>query len=298
MPSCGSLWLDPRPTPVDIGKAYQNYYTHGDDEGIAKRTFRILAREHGAARYGFASRFPAATKYLAEALITTYPGLRERLDLMVRYLSASAMGGGRLLDIGCGDGQALQILGDLGWSALGVEIDPSAVQVARSRGLDVRQGTLSRSAFPDGTFDAVTSSHVIEHVHDCRGFLAESYRVLKPGGTLVAVTPNARARSHRVHGEHWLNLDPPRHLALFTADALRALAKSVGLREVRVTTTARDASTTYIASTKIRREGVYQWGCRPEMSMWLRAKLKQYEATIMTKFGGIEGDELVLTATR
>ena len=300
-PRCGTLWLDPRPTLAEIGKAYKNYYTHGDDQQrtFIKRTVHALALELGASRYGFkSSSLPWPGKYLATAVAALYPGLRDHLDLQTRYLPASSMGNGKLLDVGCGDGEALEILSDLGWQACGVEVDPQAVDAARKRNLDVRQGTLLDAAFPEETFDALSSSHVIEHVHDPLAFLTESRRVLRTGGTLVAITPNAKAWTHERHGINWMPLDPPRHLVLFTAESLSNLAKSAGLRNVHVTTTVRAVALTEIASAKIRDEGHYQWGKWPGLLTWIRAQTMQSIASLYMKLGRMQGDELVLKATK
>jgi 2-polyprenyl-3-methyl-5-hydroxy-6-metoxy-1,4-benzoquinol methylase len=298
--ACGALWLDPRPTLADVGKAYRNYYTHGTT-GVARlvqQTVRTLARAHSVARYGFpANGLPRPAARAAALLASLYPGLAAHLDLLVRYLPHSAMGGGRLLDVGCGDGQALEILADLGWQVSGVEVDANAVAVARGRGLDVHNGTLDDTGLADETFDAVTSSHVIEHVHDCAAFLAQSRRVLKPGGRLVAVTPNARAMLLDRHGSNWLALDPPRHLFLFTVESLRALAQRVGLRDVQVITTSRAVALNHIASTKIA-EGHYDWGRWPGTPTWLKAQALQCWEPVAMKLGKAEGEELVLIASR
>lgn len=299
--TCGSLWLDPRPTLADVGKAYRNYYTHGG-AGLARvvhAIVRALAREHGAGRYGFpASRLPGPGARLVAGLAALYPGLREHLDLLVRYTAATEKGQGRLLDVGCGDGQSLEILADLGWVVSGVEVDPSAVEVARSRGLDVRHGTLADAAFAEDTFDVVTSSHVIEHVHDPADFLAQSRRVLRPGGRLVTVTPNARAMLLGRHGSSWLALDPPRHLLLFTSSSLEALARATGFREVSVRSTARAVALNEIASTKIASEGHYTWGKWPGLPLWLRAQVQQLWEPLAMRTGRAEGEELVLTAVK
>jgi SAM-dependent methyltransferase len=299
--ACGTLWLDPRPTLADVGKAYRNYYTHGGDAvtRLVQWAVRSLAREHGAARYGFSvSRLPGPAAQVVAALAALYPGLRDHLDLLVRYTHAAERGGGRLLDVGCGDGQSLEILADLGWSVSGVEVDASAVAVARGRGIDVRHGTIADAGFADETFDVVTSSHVIEHVHSPLDFLAQSRRILKTGGRLVAVTPNARAMLLVRHGRNWLALDPPRHLVLFTAPSLEALAREAGFRGVQVHATARAAALNDIASTKIGADGHYAWGRWPGLPTWLRAQLTQCLEPLAMKAGRAEGEELVLIATK
>lgn len=235
---------------------------------------------------------------MASALAALYPGLGEHLDLMIRYLSAPAEHQDRLLDVGCGDGEALDILRLLRWQVVGVELDGNAVESARSRGLDVRHGDLAAAGFAKDSFDAVTSSHVIEHVHDPFAFLIEQKRVLKSGGRLVAVTPNVRGPIHGKHAQHWLNLDPPRHLVVFTPASLKRLAIAAGFSDIQVTTTSRAVALAEIASSKMRADGSYRWGSWPGLWTWLKAQAIQWIATLGVKTGRLEGEELVLLATK
>lgn len=300
-PKCLSLWLDPRPTEADIGKAYQNYYTHGqaDPNSLIKRLVKFLARELAAVRYGYASsQLPWPGKHLAHLAAALYPGLIAHLNLMLRYLPAPALGCRRLLDVGCGDGEALEILHGLGWQAEGVEFDASAVTAARQRGLQVWHGGLDSAAFPDKSFDVVTSSHVIEHVHSPQKFLQESLRILVDGGTLIAVTPNAAARCHTRHGVNWLALDPPRHLFLASPDALHGLAVKAGFRNVSVQSTSRDVAFSEIASMSLASTDRYQWGAKPSGLAWLRAQLYQVVESVRIDANSLDGNELVLTALK
>lgn len=206
--------------------------------------------------------------------------------------------GARLLDVGCGHGEALGFLASLGWHATGVEIDPRAVAAARARGLDVIQGEIASAGLADESFDAVTSSHVVEHVHDPRAFLVEGRRVLRTGGVLVAVTPNARSELLARHGRNWLGLDPPRHLVLFNADNLARLAREVGFREVSVKRTARLASFAHIASVGIAAKGAHQLGGWLGWRIWLEAKLLEARMIRDLRRGRAEGEELVLIARK
>jgi len=122
--------------------------------------------------------------------------------------------------------------------------------------------------------------------------------VLKAGGRLVTVTPNARAMLLERHGANWLALDPPRHLLLFTAESLRALAEKVGLRDIQVTTTPRAVALNHIASAKISRDGHYTWGRWPGLSTWLEAQALQCWEPLAMKLDRAQGEELVLMATR
>jgi 2-polyprenyl-3-methyl-5-hydroxy-6-metoxy-1,4-benzoquinol methylase len=142
-----------------------------------------------------------------------------------------AASGGRLLDIGCGNGAFLVGMRDRGWEVVGVEPDPVASQMARERhGLQVITETLAGAALPAAFARAITLNHVIEHVPDPVALLAMCRRLLQPGGKLVAVTPNVESLCHRLVGVRWSHLDPPRHLHLFSVGTLRACAEKAGLR--------------------------------------------------------------------
>jgi SAM-dependent methyltransferase len=182
---------------------------------------------------------------------------------------------------------------------LGVEPDPGAVKVATGvRGLDVRLGTLEAQRFAAERFDAVTSSHVIEHVHDPMGFLRECARVTRPGGQIVVVTPNTESLGRRRLGARWLGLDPPRHLHLFSCAALRQLAMRAGLRVVSVRSSVRNAEFTWLLGRGVLR----QWprpGQRPPRG-WAgrRARAFQLAEWVLTLVGRDAGEEIVLIATR
>ena len=74
--------------------------------------------------------------------------------------------------------------------------------------------------YPADSFDAVIMSHVIEHVPQPRELLAECARLLKLGGRLVMLTPNAESFGLDYYGRCWRGLEPPRHLQIFSQPAL------------------------------------------------------------------------------
>ena len=169
----------------------------------------------------------------------------------VSYLRAES--GGRLLDVRCGDGAAIDRARQLGWDAEGVEPDLALAEAARARGLRVAHGTLAGQGYPDDHFQAVVLSHVIERIHEPRAEVEECYRVLAPGGRLVVETPNAGAWCHQLMGANWWGLDPPRHLQVFTLGALGRLGRGCGLQIERLISTARGATALWGASMARRR---------------------------------------------
>ncbi len=134
----------------------------------------------------------------------------------------------RLLDVGCGAGNMIHHLSHYG-QVKGLEIDPRPVKVARQRGYDVDQFDVTQPMpFDDNTFDAVTALDVIEHNEDDLAILADSFRVLKPGGHLIITVPALM----------WLwshNDDINAHVRRYTAPELREKLTKSGFQVRRIT---------------------------------------------------------------
>ncbi|MEA3034949.1 MAG: hypothetical protein QOH04_708 [Sphingomonadales bacterium] len=235
---CGSGYLDPRPTPQSIGRAYGRYYTHEEPWSPpppATRLQRIragLANGYRNARYG-TRRQPA---YRAgDRLARLSRRIRRPIDLAFRFLDRRAADGERpkLLDVGFGSGAFLLQAREAGWDAAGVDFDPVAVEAARSRGLDVEVGGIDAVAGRRDSYDAVTLHHVLEHLHDPIAALATIYSMLKPGGRLQIGTPNLDGLGCEIYGRNWRGLEAPRHLVIFNRASLNDLLGRSGFTNIR-----------------------------------------------------------------
>ena len=257
-PACRLAWLDPMPLADDLWKAYRTYYTH---EGLTTRNgikamlkyaFDFARRGYLAWKLGYreAATWP---QKLAGLLLYLHPGYRLQAEYSVMQLTAQP--GGRVLDIGCGAGWLTAFLGSLGWEAMGIDVDPETVTAVRSRGLEVRLGTLEAQDFPADYFDAIIMNHVIEHIHDPLKHLRECHRVLKKGGVLSLVTPNLAGLGHERFRRYWMALDPPRHLYIFSPECLETLIKSAGFSLQSLTTAARTAAIIYQESQRLTATG-------------------------------------------
>jgi SAM-dependent methyltransferase len=140
---------------------------------------------------------------------------------------------GRILDVGCGPGHFLASAKSRGWEAVGVELVPSAVEMAKDEfGLDVRCSLLEDSGLPERSFDVVAATHVLEHQEDGAAFLATLGRWVKPGGYLLIEVPNWNSVDRRGNKDRWFGLRPLEHLGHYTPHTLAKTMERIGFEPV------------------------------------------------------------------
>ena len=142
----------------------------------------------------------------------------------------------RVLDIGCGTGDALVHHRARGCTVRGVEADVHAVELARARGLAIDHGAFDPAAHVPESYDVVTLDQVVEHFTDPVTALRGIHTVLRPGGTVILATPNAASAVARVAGDRWIHWHAPYHLHFFTRASLAHAAERAGLAVVDVRT--------------------------------------------------------------
>lgn len=102
--------------------------------------------------------------------------------------------GGKTLDLGCGRGEWLELMIGMGFSARGVDLNESMVDLCRHRGLDIEKQDAIKAlrVAADDSLAIVSGFHIVEHMFfdDVLTLVAEAYRALRPGGLLILETPN------------------------------------------------------------------------------------------------------------
>jgi methionine biosynthesis protein MetW len=211
---CGLVYLNPRPTKLEIGKYYpeENYYAYQDLDDESWNNFRqrvknfILESQPGYSK----------NSELVRSLI--WPLFKRSLMIQVPFIPA-----GRILDVGCGNGYFLKWMKEHGWESFGVEISKTGSQVAAKNGIKVFNGELEKAKYPSNYFDVVTVNQVLEHVYSPARVIREASRVLRPNGLLVVCVPNLESYEEQIFKQHWYALDVPRHLYFFSIRTLTSL---------------------------------------------------------------------------
>jgi ubiquinone/menaquinone biosynthesis C-methylase UbiE len=166
----------------------------------------------------------------------------------LRQLYAAYSVPGIWLDLGCGDGRVTAA-----WASehatqyVGVDVAHPALAVLRDRGSEsVRISDASTLPFADNTFSVVSCIEVLEHLFDPLGALREARRVLKPGGVVIATTPNLGFWRQRFdiallgrwnpRGDTLSAKEPWRdpHIRFFTIRSLRSIALHADLEPIVV----------------------------------------------------------------
>jgi SAM-dependent methyltransferase len=143
-------------------------------------------------------------------------------------LIGAQVGGGRLLDVGCGHGLLLDEARSRGYETVGLELSRSAARHARETlGLDVREAPVEDFADDEG-FDVVVLADVLEHLDDPVGAVQGCAGLLRPGGVLCVVTPDPSSVIARLAGRRWWGFVPA-HACLLPRATLRELLAARGL---------------------------------------------------------------------
>jgi len=228
---CDALYLSPRPTEESIGKAYTSYYTHNLNANSFIQKIKTRIRNECYSNWLNINVTPRL--HLRKSIdFLLYP-LRNVLYLPFELAALADLPKGNLLDVGCGSGNVLRLVKQLGWNVTGLEIDPNAVKAAREQGLNVIEGDYRKLEQFEGEFDCVICSHVLEHVHQPLALLTLLFKTLKPQGTLLLSLPNAHSHMRKQFGDNWRGLEAPRHLCIPTLQKIIDILQAEGFAHIK-----------------------------------------------------------------
>jgi len=170
--------------------------------------------------------------------------IKDRLRAYARFTDPLLELAGRpaALDLGCGRGEWLELLGERGFDASGVDLDEGMLAACRERGLAASHGDALAAlrARPDASLALVSAFHLVEHLPFdlVRELIAEALRVLQPGGLLIMETPNPE---NLTVGATSFYLDPS-HLHPLPPGLLGFAAEHAGFARQRIVRLQEDPS--------------------------------------------------------
>jgi 2-polyprenyl-3-methyl-5-hydroxy-6-metoxy-1,4-benzoquinol methylase len=216
--NCGFIYLNPRPDMAEFATIYpKNYYCYSDSshEVLDKGNHIFKLKQKLIGEMGFPKRI--------RRLLNSYP-LKDEVNV---------------IDIGCGNGSALDIFKKIGGKQVktyGIDMSDSAARIAAKKGHIVYKGDFSEVDLPGSMFDIIYSSNVIEHVADPSVFMEKAAHILKPNGLFLCETPNIAswdAEFFKKSG-HWGGYHFPRHWTFFTPVIIQELGNKFGLTAVEI----------------------------------------------------------------
>jgi 2-polyprenyl-3-methyl-5-hydroxy-6-metoxy-1,4-benzoquinol methylase len=201
---CSLLFLNPQPSDAELAAIYSATYFLGADSPEHQAQVAQMKRS-------------TARDYLRE--IWRYRGTH----------------GGRLLEIGCGQGELLVEAEALGYEVTGVEFAEPAADQARKRlaGGTVLCGEVENAPLEPGSFDVCVIADVIEHVRNPLYFLRTIHRLLKRDGVLFIATPSLDSWSARLMRQNWMEFKPE-HLTYFATRTIQDTLYRTGFHQVLV----------------------------------------------------------------
>jgi len=193
--NCSLIFTNPRPTSDEIGDLYGKSYM-ANLESVRPILFRIC---------------------------------ENRLLFVEKFKN-----GGRLLDVGCGNGYFLELARRRGWEIFGTEISEYCIKYCKEKfGISVHFGEIFEANFSDNYFDIITMWHTLEHVRNPIGYLRESNRILKNDGLLFILVPNARFLLSHLKGWAWIaRSEIMEHLYFFSTDSLGSMLKKSNFKTI------------------------------------------------------------------
>lgn len=149
---------------------------------------------------------------------------------------------GRVLDIGCWEGQQLEYFVEHGWECTGTELNKKAAAIAAGKGIQVHQISIREFLcnFEHEKWDVINVAYILEHIHDPLNLMARLRGNLKRDGIIVVEVPNdfnplqfAYIAEHKID-PYWIAL--PDHLNYFDKAGIENLVHRAGFEIIHAET--------------------------------------------------------------
>lgn len=167
--------------------------------------------------------------YLSPITIIRY---NELLDKFEKFKKTK-----KLLDVGCGIGYFLEVATKRGWEVYGTEYTEDAINICKSKGINVQKGKLQPQNYQIEQFDVITSFEVIEHINNPIEEITNFYKILRKGGLVYLTTPNFNSISRYYLKSNYNIITYPEHLTYYTPKTIKHLFKKLNFETLKIETT-------------------------------------------------------------
>lgn len=229
--SCGHVYLNPRPAPSMISTIYPETY-------------------------------PSFTSKFSKARSPIHVVKSQVMKHRMRYFDTLLKQGGRVLDVGCGDGQLLIDIKKRypRVEAWGLDWHFSASMRDRLAMNSIRlcEGLVEQVDLPKAHFDLVIMNQLIEHLWEPQRALKSIWYSMKPDGLLTIETPNPDGYDRKLFLKGtWGAYYTPRHLNLFSASNLQRFLSENGFSVLQHYNLCAPLTWTYSVQSVVKRS--YPW---------------------------------------
>ncbi|MDI1240340.1 MAG: class I SAM-dependent methyltransferase [bacterium] len=220
-PECGSVQIARIP---DLEPYYPDgYYSFetASTSSVKQRMAVVAAKAFDRSRLVPFSKALFSIGQIDARLVDRGLGLKSALEL---GMPKSA----RILDVGCGSAELLQVMARIGFTSL------TGIDKFLTKEINVGIKLLAvEIADVEGKFDLIMFHHSLEHIPGPTAALKDAYRLLSPGGMCLVRIPLLNYAWEK-YGINWVGLDAPRHLILMTEKTARKTAADAGFEVIDV----------------------------------------------------------------
>jgi len=243
---------------------------HTKDYSLTNESFEIIECAHCTLRYTFPIpsieqiapyyNFP---DYISHTDTTSgwmnklYHAVRNRtLDQKSSWVQSLFTGyKGKLLEVGAGTGAFAHCMKEKHWEVTALEPDASSRQKALENYNLSLQTPDTLYQLAENSQDVICLWHVLEHVHDLKGYLKAFKSILKTNGRLIIAVPNYTSYDAQYYKKHWAAYDVPRHLYHFSPASIQFLLKQFDMQLVQTKPMWYDSYYVSLLSEKYKKSG-------------------------------------------
>lgn len=198
--------------PLNMSSYYpENYYSFKKKNSFIIDMIKRIRAEYAFVKKGF----------IGKIIYEKFPNEIVK-NLSVIKLTKNS----RILDVGCGNGDVIRILGLIGFkNILGIDLYIDK-PIDLGNGVRILKKSIGEI---NEKYDVIMLNHSFEHFSDPLETFFSIKRLLSPNGICMIVIPVVDSWAWKNYGINWVQLDAPRHFFLHSLKSMDVLAKKSGL---------------------------------------------------------------------